>query len=506
MVMMESMNRKDRHTPENADIIIIGGGVIGCAVARQLSRYELDIILLEAADDVASGASKANSGIVHGGYTAKAGTLKGELSIRGNRMFDQLEEELAFGFKRTGSLVLAFEESDLQTLAGLLENGRTNGVRGLDILTAEETLSRHPALNPDILGALYCPETGIVSPYEFTIALAENAVRNGVELHLDSPVGSIRKEGSHFHVGCGDRTFRAPLVINAAGTAAADVAALAGAADFSIRPRKGQYLLFRRGSGELLDLVVFQPPTEKGKGILVTPTVWGNLLVGPDAREVADPEDLATDPASLAAVLKTAGRSVPSLDSSKVIRIFSGIRPVGDRGDFIIEESREGGFFNLGGIESPGLTSSPAIALKMEALLKEKGISLQRKESWDPRRRPICRPGPLGSPREAAENARREYGDPERIVCRCEQVREKTIRDALGRDIPIRSLDGVKRRTRAGMGACQGQFCGPRVKEYLLKEKGLDEKDLIGHSRDRQEMKRILDEMRELMKAESGVE
>jgi glycerol-3-phosphate dehydrogenase len=485
---------------ETADILIIGAGVVGCALARQLSRYKLDILLLEGADDVGTGATRANSGIVHGGYTAKAGTLKGDLCIRGNRMFDRLDQELQFGFKRTGSLVLAFNSEDMHTLEGLLENGRKNGVKGLEILSPKDTLSRYPVLNPDIAGAFHCPETGIVSPYEFCIALAENAVHNGVRLHLDTPVQSIRKSDSAFVVTSGDREFQSTIVINAAGAKSADVAAMAGAANFSIHPRKGQYLLLRRGSGDLLDTVVFQPPTNKGKGILVTPTVWGNLLIGPNAEEVQSADDLGTDPETLASVLKTAQQSVPSLDPELTIRLFSGVRPRGDRDDFIIEESPVPGFFNLGGIESPGLTSSPAIALMVEGLLRNKGVSLKEKESFDPFRKAICKPGSLAPPREAAESAKRDYGDPQRMVCRCEQVDERVIRDALSRNIPLRSLDGVKTRTRAGMGACQGRFCGPRVKEYLQKESGLDESEILSPSRDPLEIRKTLDRMLEILK------
>lgn len=493
------MNNLTERPGETGDIIIIGAGAVGCAVARRLSRYKLDILLLEAGDDVASGASKANSGIVHGGYTAKAGSLKGELCIRGNRLFQGLEDELQFGYKRTGSLVLAFEEADLLTLEKLVENGGRNGVKGLEILSSKKVLSRYPALNPRIQGALFCPETGIVSPYEYTIALAENAVANGVRLRLDREVLSIEREGSSYVVNTINADYKAPLVINAAGVHSARVARMAGACDFQIRPRKGQYLLLRRGSAESLDTVVFQPPTEKGKGILVTPTVWGNLLVGPDAQEVNDPADLANDAASLAAVFNTARKSLPSLDPSRVIRLFSGVRPAGDRGDFIIEESPVAGFFNLGGIESPGLTSSPAIALKVEDLLQEKGVPLNLKDDYEPCRQAIVRPGPLGPMKEAAELAKLEYGHPERMVCRCEQVTERAVKEAIGRNIPIRSLDAVKRRTRAGMGICQGSFCGDRVREYLVRERGLGDSDVSGPSRDREEMRRTLEGMRSLL-------
>lgn len=475
-----------------ADVLIIGAGVVGCALARQLSRYELKILLLEAEDDVGTGATKANSGIVHGGYTAKAGTLKGELCIRGNRMFEDLERDLHFGFKRKGSLVLAFNDQDLNTIEALKSNGEKNGVKGLEILSTSETLSRYPSLNPDLSAALYCPETGIVSPYEFCIALAENAVQNGVKLSLDSRVQAIRKKDGRFIVSSGEHTYSAEYVVNAAGAGSASVAAMLGPPGFSINPRKGQYILLRRGSGEILDTVVFQTPSDKGKGILVTPTVWGNLLIGPNAEDVESPNELGTDPETLAHILSIAKKSVPALDPKESIRFFSGIRPRGDRGDFIIEESSVPGFFNLGGIESPGLTSSPAIAMKVEELLGKRGLELIEKDTFNPLREEICHPGALGKVSEAAEGAKKEYGDPQRVVCRCEQVKESVIKDALGRGIPIRSLDAVKRRTRAGMGACQGKFCGPRVEEYLIRECGITLQDLISPSRNSDEIRKTV--------------
>lgn len=485
---------------KTADVLIIGAGVVGCALARQLSRYELNIQVLEAADDVGSGATKANSGIVHGGYTAKAGTLKGELCIRGNRMFEALDKELNFGFKRLGSLVLAFDTDELKTIEDLKSNGEINGVKGLEILSSSETLSRYPSLNPDLKAALHCPETGIVSPYEFCIALAENAIQNGVNLSLDSKVQAIRKEDDQFIISAGNHTYSAKYVINAAGASSAFVASMLGPPGFSIKPRKGQYILLRRGSGDHLDTVVFQTPSEKGKGILVTPTVWGNLLIGPNAEEVESSDELDTDPETLAQILNIAMKSVPGLNTKESIRFFSGIRPRGDRGDFIIEESSVEGFFNLGGIESPGLTSSPAIALKVEELLKNKGLMLIEKPGFNPFRDAICNPGPLGNISEAAEGAKREYGDPDRYVCRCEQVKESVIKDALGRGIPIRSSDAVKRRTRAGMGACQGRFCAPRVQEYLIRENGLTLQDLIPPTRNQDEIRKTMSRIQEILK------
>jgi glycerol-3-phosphate dehydrogenase len=488
---------------KTADILIIGAGVVGCALARQLSRYDLKIQILEAADDVGTGATKANSGIVHGGYTAKAGTLKGELCIRGNRMFEALDKELNFGFKRLGSLVLVFDGDDLKTIEALKSNGDKNGVKGLEILSSSETLSRYPSLNPDLKAALHCPETGIVSPYEFCIALAENAVQNGVTLSLDCRVQAIRKEDGRFIVSGGKHTYSAEYVINAAGASSASVAAMLGPPGFSIKPRKGQYILLRRGSGDALDTVVFQTPSDKGKGILVTPTVWGNLLIGPNAEDVESADELDTDPETLAHILNIAKKSVPGLNPKESIRFFSGIRPRGDRGDFIIEESTVEGFFNLGGIESPGLTSSPAIALKVEELLKKRGLRLVEKGDFSPSREAICHSGPLGNISDAAEGAKRDYGDPDRLVCRCEQVKESVIKDALRRAIPIRSTDAVKRRTRAGMGACQGRFCAPRVQEYLIRENGLTLQDLIPPSRNQDEIRKTMFRIQEILEKNS---
>ena len=315
------------------DIAIIGAGAVGCALARELSRFRLRTLVLEAADDVTAGATRANSGIVHGGYAAKAGSRKADLCLAGNRMFSRLASELNFPYRRIGSVVLAFAEADRDILESLRENGRANGVEGLEILDKEEALRRTPRLNPaEIRGGLFCPGTGIVSPYEYAIAMAENAVANGVDLQLHSPVTGLAASGGGIILSAAGREFRTRFAVNAAGAGAAEVAALAGSAPFRINPRKGQYVVFRRGSAEGLDTVVFQPPTEKGKGILVTPTTWGNLLVGPDARELQDPSDLGTDPESLARIIRSARRSVDDFNIRDAIRVFSGNRPSADRG------------------------------------------------------------------------------------------------------------------------------------------------------------------------------
>jgi len=483
------------------DVVIIGAGVVGTALARALSGFDLAVLVLEAADDVGSGATRANSGIVHGGYASKNGSRKAEFCLAGNRLFDDLARELDIPFARIGSVVLAFREDDMEVLESLRENGRANGVADLEIAGREDTLRRVPRLNPaEVVGGLFCPGAGIVSPYEFCVALAENALANGVEFRLESPPSALEAEAGGIRIATERGEVQARFVVNAAGAGAADVAILAGPPPFQMRPRKGQYIVFRRGSSAGLDTVVFQPPGPKGKGILVTPTAWGNLMVGPDAQETQDPADLGTDPASLARVIRTARRSIADFDLKQAIRVFSGVRPAASRGDFILEWSdRLPGMLHLAGIESPGLTASPALALEAVRLLREAGLELREKRDADRFRKAPVRPGPLGPPAEAARDAGRPVGDPGRIVCRCEQVKESQIRDALSRGLILRSTDAVKRRTRAGMGACQGTFCGPRVRDLVAEAAGIEPDQVRMPLRDRQAIRADLDEMRRLL-------
>lgn len=485
------------------DVAIIGAGAVGTSLARELSRYQLNILLLEAEDDVASGATRANSGIVHGGYAAKAGSRKAQFCVAGNRLFEFLSAELDFPYRQIGSVVLAFDEEDSSTLEYLRENGRNNGVDGLEIVGRDETLRRIPRLNPAyVKGGLFCPGAGIVSPYEYAIAMAENAVSNGVVIKLDSAVTGLAPGGGadFIHIEAGGAEYKSRFVVNAAGSRAAEVAGLAGLSPYSISHRKGQYIVFRRGTAAGLDTVVFQPPTARGKGILVTPTNWDNLLLGPDAQENQDPSDLGTDPESLARIIRTARRSVNDFDVKQAIRVFSGTRPASDRGDFIIEWSELlSGFLHLAGIESPGLTASPAIAVEAVAMLAAAGLPLKDNPEFRRDRKAPVHPGPLGPPAEAAKAASLPPGDAERIICRCEQVLETQILDALDRGISISSLDGVKRRTRAGMGACQGAFCGPRVRKLVGEATGIPEAEVAAPSRDRNEILADLQTMRKLL-------
>ncbi|MFW5801241.1 MAG: NAD(P)/FAD-dependent oxidoreductase [Spirochaeta sp.] len=466
------------------DVAVIGAGVIGCAVARALSLYDLDILLLEKGNDVSLGASKANSGIVHGGYDAKHGTLKSRLSYPGNRRFSQWEAELNFGFERRGSLVLAFTREQQAALHELLQNGIRNGVPGLRIISRNEVLDLEPNCNPDVHSALHAPHTGVCSPYELTIALAENAVHNGADLRLRSNVTAIEHHSTGFRIHTHEgRIFRSRRLVNAAGIHAGRIARMMGVDDIRLYPRKGQYLLFRKGSGDMVRQVLFQLPTNEGKGVLVTSTYHGNLMIGPNARNVDNPADLDNDADTLRYILQTARQSLPGCTSREFIRSFSGIRATSSSRDFIIRrEPSVPGCIQAAGIDSPGLTAAPAIADMVLDLLRKDQLALQPSGHADPVRRRIIPRVPWNEMmpmKEANQRAKLEPGNPDRIVCRCEQITESVIRDSLHRGILVDSVDGVKRRTRAGMGMCQGSFCGSRVAELIAHEYGWSERDVV---------------------------
>jgi glycerol-3-phosphate dehydrogenase len=457
------------------DIIIIGAGVVGSAIARELSKYNLKVLMLEKTDDVSNGASKANSGIVHGGYAAKYGTLKGKLCFEGNRMYDKLNEELNFGFKRTGALVIGFNEEDEKTLIELYNNGLKNGVNEneMEILYRNEILEIEPNINKNVKVALLAKDVGITSPYEMTIALAENAVNNGVELKLENEVISIEEKSDYYIVITNQDSFETKYIINAAGVNSDKISNMVGINNFYIIPRKGQYIIFHKGYGKIINNVIFQVPTEKGKGILVTPTYHGNLMIGPDAQE-SSRDDVSTDLETLKYIIKTAKLSVPNIDLKKVLTSFSGIRPTPSTGDFIIEESKER-FINVAGIESPGLTSSPAIAKMVVDILKKSGLNLIEKSDFNPIRKSIIIKKDL-TYKEV--NKMLDLDSYEQIICRCEMVSKKEIIDALNRGIPIKSVDAVKRRTRATMGFCQGEFCTPRIKKVISEVLNIKEEDI----------------------------
>ncbi|MBZ9606732.1 NAD(P)/FAD-dependent oxidoreductase [Clostridium estertheticum] len=447
------------------DVIIIGAGVVGAAIARELSKYNLKIGVLEKEDDVATKASKANSGIVHGGYAAKHGTLKGQLCGKGNKMYRSLEEELNFGYRQTGALVIGFNEGDEKKITELYENGLKLGCNDLEVIRGERLKEIEPHLNSEVNVALYAKSVGVASPYEFTIALVENAITNGVELKLENEVISIEKLEDKFIVHTNKEDIKARYIINAAGMHSDNIANMVGIDDFKITPKRGQYILMGKDQGHLVNTVIFQVPTDKGKGILVTTTYHGNFMIGPNAEEVSNGDDVSTTAETLKDVIVAARKSIPDFNVRGALTTFSGIRASSNTGDFIIEESRVKSFINVAGIDSPGLTSSPAIAERVVEILKNSGMNLVKNNNFNPYRKGII------VKKDNSFDGKVNHEDKvKNIICRCEQVTEAEIIDALHRNIPINSIDAIKRRTRAGMGTCQGNFCRSRVKAIIARE------------------------------------
>jgi len=452
------------------DVAIIGAGIVGTAAARWLSRYDLDVALLDKGNDVSMGATKANSAIVHGGYAESGSTLRGRLCYLGRLQFKKLDQELNFGFRESGSLVVTAED-DPAPLERLLEQGQLNGLDDLEIISQERLREMEPALNPDLKWALYCRGAGVCSPYEMAIALAENAIANGINLFLEHEVIGIRKEQSGFIIETTKGEIWSRFVINAAGVYADHIARMVGIDDFEILPRSGQYLLFVRGSGKPINSVIFQLPTDKGKGVLLTSTYYGNLLIGPDASDDSSKDDTSTDVQRIAAIYRQCRELYDKLDPRQFIRSFTGIRARSSTNDFIIEESRVPGFINVAGIQSPGLTAAPAIADMVVDILKNAGLELVEKTDFNPYRPPIIQKKEL-RPRSEIEPLLHIPSSPEKIICRCEQVTEGEIVDALHRGIKLKTIDAVKRRTRASMGWCQGSFCRTRIAEVMEREYG----------------------------------
>ena len=450
------------------DIAIIGGGVIGCAIAHELSRYQLSVTLLETSTEVGFGTSKANSGIIHGGHHAAPDTLKGRLEWSGNQMWGDLCDELGFGFARVGELTVALSDADLPALDRLLRQAEEKAVPGVELWSHDEVLRAEPNLTADVVAGVYAPSTAVINPYEACFGLVECAVANGLDLRTDCPVQGLETDGHTWSVATPEGVFTARFVINAAGVFADAVAEMAGVGDFTLRFRKGEeYLLDKRLCG-LVRRVIYPCPTATSKGTLVIPTYDGTIMVGPTAEEVDDPEDLTTTAAGAERVVAAARRLVPGISDRDVIAQFAGVRAVLESEDFLIGPTAAPGFFNVAGIQSPGLTAAPAIAVLVADLLHDAGLDLVARPSGPMIERPV-RFATLPSRDQEALAA----GDPRyrRISCRCELVTEGEIRDAIAAG--ARTLDGLKFRTRAGMGRCQGGFCTARCMEVLSRELGL---------------------------------
>lgn len=449
------------------DVVIVGGGVTGCAIARELSRYAARTVLVEAAEDVAMGSSKANSAIVHAGYDCEPGSVMARVNVRGNALFTKWCEELDVPLGRCGSLVVGFDEADRAQIERLYAQGVQNGVPDMEIVDGGRARELEPSLSEAVTCALYAQTGGITCPYELTIACSENARANGVEFKLNAPVTAIeRLADGGFALACGDERIEANYVVNAAGLFADDIARMAGDDSFSISPRKGEYLLMDRNACRTFK-VVFQTPSKMGKGVLVSPTVDGNIFAGPTAVDQTDKRDTEVTQAGIDALRRQAIRSVPSLDFRSVITSFAGLRAIPSTEDFILRASeRAPHMVHAAGICSPGLSSAPAIAEEVAALLRAQGLTLKENRTFEPRRSHIAAFRRMTREQQAAAIAENPlYG---RIICRCETVTEAEIVEAIRRG--ARSVDGVKRRTRAGMGRCQGGFCSPRVMDILSRE------------------------------------
>ena len=454
------------------DVTIIGAGVIGCSIARELSKYQLKVCVLEKGEDVSVGTSKANSAIVHAGFDAKPNSLKGKLNVKGNAMFDKLAEELDFHFKRIGSLVICFNEEDIQGLEKLKKQGEKNGVPNLEILSKEKLREIEPNLSEQVVAALYAPSGAIVCPYEMTIALAENAYNNGVEFKLGTRVEEIEKSANGYVIKTNKEELTTKLIINAAGLHSDEINNMVSNNKIHIIPRKGQYCLFDKAIGDMVKRTIFQLPTKMGKGILVTPTVDGNILVGPNAEDIEDKLDVTTSQVGLEEIVEKAKKSVKEIPMNQVIASFSGVRAHSTVDDFIIGEAVDAeNFINAAGIESPGLSSAPAIAEMVEKIVINKLLP-RKNEAFNPIRKGIPKFREMtNEERKTIIEKTPQYG---KIVCRCEMVTEGEILDAIRRPLGAKTLDGVKRRTRAGMGRCQAGFCSAKTIDILARELNVD--------------------------------
>ena len=461
---------------ERYDIAIVGAGIVGCCIARHLSQFDVSICLIEAGNDVALGASKANGGLVHAGYDPAPGTVKAQVNARGCELYGRWSEELGFGFRRTGSMVLGFSDDDRAHLERLLANGRANGVPELEIIDAERAHELEPRANPVAVCALWCPSTGYVDPFEVAIAAAENAVSNGVVFMRSARVERInRTPGGDFEIGTGAGTVQCGILINAAGSGSAEISRMAGGEEFSLTWRQGNIVVLDKEPRALMPL--YPIPTPVSKGVIVTGTVHNNTVITATAAQ-RTPGDLDTYPADVNALLSGARKPVPDLDTRRVVRAFAGGRAVIEGvNDFLIGASTcAEGLFHAAGIQSPGVASAPAIAERMEAVLRGAGIRLEARTDWNPRR-------PAPDDFDVASLSRKQeliaadstWGS---IVCRCETVPEAEIVAAIHRTPGAISVEGIKRRCRAGMGRCQSGFCQSRTVSILARELGCSPADV----------------------------
>ena len=449
------------------DTAIIGAGVVGSMIARELSRYDLKVCVLEKQNDAACGATKANSAIVHAGFDAKPGTLKAKLNVLGSELMEQTAKELGVKYKNNGALVIGFNDGDYEKISKLYEQGLKNGVKNLKIINSDELHKLEPKLSEKAVCALYAPTSSIVCPYELCIAALGNAMDNGAEFIRNFEVKSIEKKNGCYEIKSENSSVCAKYVVNAAGLYADSIANMVSSCGFTIHPRRGEYILLDKECGNLTERTIFRTPTDKGKGILLSPTVDGNFLTGPTATDCEDKADKSTTNSGLLLVMSQARENLPGIPFGKTITSFCGLRAVGSTGDFIINAANDN-FINVAGIESPGLSASPAIAKYVADMLEQHGLELTPKKDFNPIRKPshYFREASIEEKNEVIKKDP-SYG---RIICRCEGISEGEIKAAIHENPGAVDLDGIKRRTRAGMGRCQSGFCLPYTAEILARE------------------------------------
>lgn len=460
------------------DVAIIGAGVSGCSVAWELSRYDLKVVIIEKGMDIAIGATKANSGIVHAGYDCQIGTLMAKLNVQGSRMMPKLCENLSVPYKNIGSFVIGFDDEDKKKLEELYNKGVANGVEGMEIVDGDRARQIEKNLSDDVTWALHAKTAGIVSPYELAIGMCENAIDNGATLEMDFEVVDI-KQDKHFTISSKAKEIQSRYIVNAAGIHADSISQMAGAEKYNLVPRKGEYVLLDKKTPNKVRTVIFQTPSKMGKGVLTAPTVHGNMFAGPTALDIQDKDDKSTTTDGLAYVKKMCQRSVKSIDFRNIITQFSGVRAVYDgKKDFYIKKSDVvDNFIQVAGICSPGLSASPAIGVYVKDLLHSAGLDMVQKDSYNPIR---YFPTPFSemstSQIKKAYEKDSNYG---RIICRCETVTEAQIVAAIHSKVPARTVDSIKRRTRGTAGRCQGGFCGPRILEILCRELGCEPHEIV---------------------------
>lgn len=460
------------------DVTIVGAGIIGAFVARELSKYKLKVLVLDKENDISNGTTKANSAIVHAGYDAEPGTLKARFNVEGNSMFDEICRDLDVPFKRIGSLVVAFNEEEIEKIEEIYDRGIKNGVPQMKIINREELKKLEANIADEALAALHASSAGIMGPWEMAVALIENAMDNGVELSLNTEVLDVEKNKEGYKIITGKEEIDTKYIVNAAGVYADRIHNMVSGSKIEIIPRRGQYFLFDKSAGDLVNSIIFQCPTKLGKGVLVLPTAHGNLLVGPDAERIDEKDNVETTEESLDYLRKLSQKAIKNIPFREVITSFSGIRATPEGGDFIIEEVIDAkGFIDVAGIESPGLSASPAIGKYVAELLKDIDGDFEEKENFNPKRKPMIYFMELsdGEKKEIIKKDPR-YG---RIICRCENITEGEIVDSIHRNAGGKTIDGIKRRIRPGSGRCQGGFCQPKVMEILARELGKDISEIV---------------------------